>query len=106
MCIHVQRKGPVSKMKDLCMSIPEDKRILLAALIKLFSQVCINLQVMYNYLFMLFVIFQIVKRSEKNHTDIATLNKQFGEYVFENCPSGNSESLLAYMINSYELVLS
>ena len=43
MCIHVQRNAPVSKMRDLCMSVPEDKRVLLAALIKLFSQVCINL---------------------------------------------------------------
>ena len=43
MCIHVQRNGPVSRMRELCMSIPEDKCVLLAALIKLFSQVCINL---------------------------------------------------------------
>jgi len=41
MCIHVQRNGPASRMKDLCLSIPEDKRTLLAALIQLFSQVCI-----------------------------------------------------------------
>ena len=43
MCLHVQRNGPVSRMRDLCMSIPDDKRFLLAALIKLFSQVCDNL---------------------------------------------------------------
>ena len=39
MCIHVQRNGPVSRMRELCLSIPEDKRSLFGALIQLFSQV-------------------------------------------------------------------
>ena len=61
MCIHVQRNGPVSRMRDLCMLIPEDKRILLSALIKLFSQVCVFLLATctHNY-----IVYQTVDRKE------------------------------------------
>ena len=49
---------------------------------------------------------QVLEYSDRNHTDVADLNKVFSPLLFEKVSPAQSEPLLAYLISTCELIIS